>query len=880
LAKPFHSMSSQEVAYELKTDLERGLSAAEARRRLNVFGPNKISSYARPGLLSILISQFKDPMVLTLLGAVAIAALMGEVLDAFTIAGIVCLNAALGAIQEFRAEKALEVLENYAPPSAWVVRGGRPMEIPRESIVPGDLISLSPGMRIPADARIVSAAALQVEEAALTGESLPASKSAAESLPERTPLPDRANMVFGGTLVTRGEGAAVVVHTGMDTEMGRIAKLVSSAKSQETPLEAKLESLGKGILVICLGICSFLVVFGIVKGRPFHEMFLTGVSLAVAAVPEGLPAVVTLCFAIGVQRMAKQGCIVRKLEAIETLGSVTVICTDKTGTLTKNRLEITEITLPGDPALGSKDRPGQRRKTPERDHRAAVELLEMALLASDARHAPGADDTLAGEDPTEQAIVLGALQAGIHVETIDRRFPRAQEKPFTPERRMMSAVVETRDGVMVCAKGAPGTIIPACSTQLVRGVEEALSDEERKKWNSWVERAAGRGLRVLAVAGRKCARGEVGPGYSEDSLCLYGLLAMADTLREEGPESVRVAKRAGIRPILVTGDHLRTAETIARQAGILAADGRGVTGDYIDTLSEAELQALLARTSVFARVSPAHKIKIVRSLKRAGEVVAMTGDGVNDAPALKEAAVGVAMGLGGTDVAREASSVVLMDDNFSTIVKAVREGRAIYDNIRKFVRYLLSCNIGEVITMVTATVLGLPMPLTPTELLWMNLVTDGLPALALGMDPPSPDIMERPPRDPAEGVLSRGLLKLIVTRGVYVGVATLLVFISTLRTGDVRLASTMAYATLVTVQLVAAFECRSETKSIAELGLFRNPLLVGASVISWLMLLATIHYPPLVVLFHTVPLSVSQWGLIFMVSVFPELFRAAFSKKG
>lgn len=870
----WHTLSSREAAQKLKTDPELGLSSREAIRRLSASGPNKIISYSGHNLASIMTSQFRDPMVLTLLGATLVSTLMGEVMDAAVVAVIVGLNAVLGAVQEFRAEKSLEALQNYAPPAAWVVRDGRLTEVPRESLVLGDLIALWPGMRVPADARIVESRALQTEEAALTGESLPVSKSWDHILPEGAPLSDRKNMVFAGTLVVRGEGRAVVTSTGMKTEMGKIAKLVQGARSQDTPLELEMESLGKAILTSCLGICSLLVALGVARGRPFHDVFLTGVSLAVAAVPEGLPAVVTLCFALGVQRMARNGAIVRKLDAIETLGSVTVICADKTGTLTKNRFEVTEVGAVGDAGLPNT----LTVRTGAREERAR-EILEIALLASDARHLPG-KDVSAGEDPTEQAIVLGASQLGIDVRSLDTRFPRLSERPFTPERRMMSALVRTHKGVMLCVKGAPDTVIPLCRSQMAEGAEAPLTEESRRAWEAWVEGAARRGMRVLAVAGKPAAPAErAGEDYGEEGLSLHGCLAMADVLREEGPESVAMCKRAGIRPVLVTGDHLRTAESVARQVEILSPNGRGTTGDSLDSLSEAGLQALVKQCSVFARVSPAHKIKIVRSLKRSGEVVAMTGDGVNDAPALKEAAVGVAMGLGGTDVAREASSVVLMDDNFSTIVRAVAEGRAIYENVRKFIRYLLSCNIGEVMTMLAATVLGLPMPLSPTQLLWMNLVTDGLPALALGMDPPSPDIMDHPPRGPSEGVFSRGLLKRIVSKGCYVGGATLLVFMSAMRVGDVQLASTMAYATLVTIQLVAAFDCRSETHIMGQLGFFNNPLLVGACLLSWLMLFATVQWRPVADLFHSVPLTFSQWSLVFMVSVFPGLFRIAFSRK-
>jgi Ca2+-transporting ATPase len=655
----------------------------------------------------------------------------------------------------------------------------------------------------------------------------------------------------------------------MDTEMGRIASMVSSARSQVTPLEERLKALGKTILVACVAICLVLVVLGLMRGLPFHDMFLTGVSLAVAAVPEGLPAVVTLSFAFGVQRMARNGAIVRKLEAIETLGSVTVICSDKTGTLTKNRMEVALVAAPEDllPGYGGRGASDSLR----------ADILRVALLASDARHLPG-EDASTGEDPTEQAIVLGALDAGVDASSLDARFPRIGENPFTPERRMMSVKVLTGEGALVCAKGASDTVIPVCRRQKLAGREVSLRPEDVATWDRWVEEKASRGMRVLAVAERRegaAARSD--REYREDDLTLRGCLALADPLRPEAAPAVKECRRAGIRPVLITGDHLRTAESVARQAGILAEGETGTTGDALDRIPESRLAQAVDSFRVFARVSPAQKLRIVRGLKKSGHVVAMTGDGVNDAPALKEAAVGVAMGQTGTDVAREAGSMVLLDDNFSTIVKAVEEGRSIYENVRKFIRYLFSCNLGEVITMITAAVFGLPLPLTPAELLWMNLVTDGLPALALSRDPPESDIMTRPPRDPGEGLFSHGLWRRIAARGVYIGVITLVVFLWTLSSGDVDSASTMAYATLVTVQLAAAFDCRSEEKPVFRLGLFTNLSLVLACTLSWLMLFATIQFRPVASLFRTVPLTAAQWLLVFLVSVFPDLFRAAFS---
>lgn len=854
-----------------------GLSKRESAKRLAKTGPNKIARHRRPGALWAFFSQFADPMVLTLLIATAISVAMGELVDAGVILFIVTVNAAMGALQETKAERALEALEDYAPPRTTVIRGGKETEIDREKVVPGDIIVLSPGVRIAADGRLLLSRSLQVEEAALTGESMPVGKEALLTLPEHTPLSERKNMVYAGTLVTRGEGAAVVAATAMDTEMGRIALMVSTARGQKTPLEKRLESLGRTVLVVSAVACCALAAMGFLRGMPFHDVFLTGVSLAVAAVPEGLPAVVTLCFAVGVQRMARDGAVVRKLEAIETLGSVTVICADKTGTLTRNMMEVVSMALAGHAA-----RPVLELSQPWNDgHKdlRALEILRVAVLASDARHPSGPGSPL-GEDPTEQAIVACAAGAHLDAGKLDAQFPRLAERAFTSERRMMSAKVSAKEGMLVCAKGAPDTIIPKCTQKMVGDRVLMLGEKDREAWQAWVEEQANRGMRVLAVAKRVLL------GNSEDTetvpesfLTLIGCLAMADPLRAEAPQAVAQCKRAGIRPVLVTGDHLRTAESVARQVGILQPGESGMTGETLDRIREDRLAGAVDRCRVFARVSPAHKLKIVKHLKRAGHVVAMTGDGINDAPALKESAVGVSMGRTGTDVARESSSIILMDDNFSTIVKAVEEGRAIYDNLRKFIRYLLSCNLGEVITMMGAAILGLPLPLLPVQILMMNLVTDGLPALALGMDPPEQDLMKRPPRDPSEGLFSHGLMRKIILRGTYIGGITLVLFLSGLANHDVATACTLAYATLVTVQLVAAFDCRSETRPVLEVGLTSNMYLVGACLLSWLMLYATIQFPIFSSLFHTVRLSASQWIVIIFAAILPDASRYAFSSR-
>lgn len=869
----FHSLSWKDAVRLFGSDVSTGLHTREARRRLSRYGPNRIVKKARPGWLKLLLSQFTDPMVVTLLGATAISAFMGETVDTVVIFAIVLLNAVLGVVQEYKAEESLKALEVYSPSACWVLRNGAKVEIHSEAVVPGDIVLLWPGVRVPADGRLVSSRSLQLEESILTGEPFPASKDSEAVLPEATGLSGRKNMAYSGTLVTRGSGTMVVTATGMSTQMGQIASLLQSAESQKTPLESRLESLSKALLVACLGICVTLGVIGFLKGIPFHEMFLTAVSLAVAAIPEGLPATVTLCLAMGVQEMAGKGAVVRKLEAIETLGSVTVICTDKTGTLTRNQMEILEIGVPGVHGIET-----VLMDFPFKPDRALVEhILEVGVLASDARHPPG-DRSIAMEDPTEQAIVGGYVRLGYDPAVLDAGYPRVDSRPFTPERRMMSVMVDTPVGPLICIKGATDTVIPLCIAQEAGGRMLKLEKNEVSAWEEWVSERAATGMRILAVAKRQAHASESG-GYNEERLVLLGCLAMADPLRAEAASSVEKCRVAGIRPVLITGDHLKTAESIARETHILSRDGHGITGEYLDTIPESLLGATVEQYNVFARVSPAHKLKIVRALKQQGHIVAMTGDGINDGPALKEAAVGVAMGKSGSDIARESSSIVLLDDNFSTIVKAVEQGRAIYDNIRKFIRYMLSCNLGEVITVGLAVLLGLPMPLTPIQILMMNLVTDGLPALALSMDPPDASIMKRPPRNPDESLFAGGLSGLIFKRGIYVGVATLLMFIEALRIWDLPTASTMAFATLVTVQLVSAIDCRSETQSPWEIGILSNKYLIGACALSWLMLLAAVQIPALGVLFDTVPLTGVQWLVIFLVSVMPDVFRMAYHSK-
>ncbi|HHY34199.1 MAG TPA: cation-translocating P-type ATPase [Firmicutes bacterium] len=891
-----HEIPLDEVEERLDTSFREGLSSTEARRRLKKYGPNAVRREPRKGFFHILADQWKDLMVLTLMAATVISALMGEGVDAAVIAFIVILNTLLGAIQEYKAEKALEALEKFIPPVALVLRDGVERTVPADEVVPGDVMILRAGMRAVADARLFQCQSLRVDESSLTGESVPVSKHAGHVCSPGTPLAERKSMIYAGTLVVGGGGRAVVTATGDYTEIGRIASLIGKADPGKTPLEKRLNALGKFLLGICLAIAGCLGVVGLLRGHSFHDMLLLSVSLAVAAVPEGLPAIVTLCLAMGVQRLARHGAVVRKLEAIETLGSVTVICTDKTGTITKNRMEVALIA----PA-GVDDGEGRARKGPtgttrttDRSRELEMEILRIATLASDAlageaekptggrrRMPPGTSssgqDPL-GEDPTEKAIVTRVLEMGIDPVTLRESHPRLGEKPFSSERRMMTTKVRYKKGALICVKGAPDTVIPLCSR--MRGKEEVrtLGEEDRRRWEAWVNETAAEGIRILAVACKETAETVPEEEWERD-LTFLGCIGLVDPPRPEARKTVERCAEAGIRVVLVTGDHLRTAESVARSAGIAGSDETGLTGADLDGISESTLPARIAKASVFARVSPAHKLRIVRALKKAGHVVAMTGDGINDAPALKEAAVGVAMGAIGTDVARESASVILLDDNLSTMVRAIEEGRAIYDNIRKFIRYLLSCNLGEILTMVGALILELPLPLTPVQLLWMNLVTDGLPALALSVDPPAEDLMKRKPRDPRESLVSPKLLRSIARRGLYIGGATLLIFFWALGTFGFATASTMAFATLVTAQLASAFDARSEDYDITELRTFPNTYLIVALLVSWLGLLAVVQCSYLAPFFNTVPLGARQWGIVTLASILPQTAHIAFTRR-
>lgn len=865
--------SSQQVVKALSTNLQSGLTSSEASRRLVEVGHNQLNTVQKISPWRIFLDQFTDFMVLVLIGAAIISGLLGEKEDALTIMAIIVLNAVLGFFQEYRAEKSLEALKELTAPLAHVWRDGKVQRVPAKELVPGDIMVLESGDRVSADGRIVEQVNLEVNEATLTGESMAVAKSD-EILREANPvLGDQRNMLFAGTVITSGRGKAVVTATGMKTEIGKIAGMISQAEDEATPLQKRLEQLGQWLVFICLGVCAMVGTMGVLRGEPPRQMFLAAVSLAVAAIPEGLPAIVTISLAIGVQKMIKRNAIIRKLPAVETLGCATVICSDKTGTLTQNKLTVTKVWSGQQEYLTSKliDQRNKEIEIPTGIKR----LFEIGVLCNNAQlekeeKGRSLEYRVIG-DPTEGAILAAAAGCGLTSGDLSQKLRREGELPFSSERKRMGVWVSDVSGNhWLMVKGAADVLLER-STGFQNGEKVVqLSSELKLIIKQQIDSWGAEALRVLAVAYRPIEPGESrDPSQNdpEQGLIFAGLLGMTDPPRPESKQAIEKSRRAGINVKMITGDYPRTAAAIGKQISLLRPEGKIITGAELDQLSEGELAEVITEIDVFARVSPHHKLRVVKALKRNGAVVAMTGDGVNDAPAIKESDIGVAMGISGTDVTKEASAMVIADDNFATIVAAVEEGRTIYDNIRKFIRYLLSCNMGEILTMFGGILLGLPFPLLPIQILWVNLVTDGLPAIALGMDPAEPGVMSRSPRPPQEGIFSRGLGKKIVLQGLLIGVATLGVYLIQLRGGQsLEAARTAAFATLVFAQLCFVFQCRSEDRSLLENNQLQNPYLLGAVAVSTLMQIGVVYLPWLQKIFYTTSLRGNDWVLIAMAA--------------
>ncbi len=897
----WHNMSIEEALKELNTSIDHGLTTKEAKRRQQTYGRNILEVKKGKSLFRKFISQFADFMIIILIFAAVLSFVVSyldgepDFIDPVIIMLIINLNATLGVLQETRAEKALEALKKLSAPTAHVLRDKKFHEIDAAELVPGDIILLETGCFVPADARLLSSVNLKVEEASLTGESHPVEKEAELRLKPDTNLADRINLVLSTSTIIYGRGLAVVTETGMNTQVGHIAKLIMEDETPMTPLQKRLAKTGKVLGTAALIICIIIFVLGILKKLPIFDMFMTSVSLAVAAIPEGLPAIVTIMLSLGVQRMAKKNAVIRKLPAVETLGSATVICSDKTGTLTQNVMTVTELcSLSGKEKLSGE---------------FGTFLLSHAALCNDAILQQENKQISVSGEPTEKALVLAAYHAGANKLNLDSTYERVSEIPFDSARKLMTTVHKSPDNTYrSITKGAFDFLLNKCTHIYQNGKQYPLTSAERSRLTALNNSMTERALRVIAVSYKNItAPGKkLLPSELENGLTFIGLIGMIDPPREEVKDAVLLCRQAGIKPVMITGDHVLTAKAIAKDLGILTSQSEAITGDELSRLDSEGLNKVIDRYSVFARVSPEHKVRIVKAFQSRGEVVAMTGDGVNDAPALKAADIGCAMGITGTDVAKNASDMILTDDNFATIVSAVKEGRGIYDNIRKAVHFLLSSNIGEILTIFVAILLGLPTPLVAVQLLWVNLVTDSLPAISLGVEPAAKDIMKKKPIPPNKGMFADGLAFQILFEGVMIGSLALAAFVIGFRFFDQRalfdslseqlsggepgvyipwVGRTMAFAVLSLSQLFHSFNMRS-SHSLAEIGLFTNRKLVYSFLICSALQIIVITIPPLAAIFQVVPLTVRQWAIVLLLSIMPivvvelqKKVNAAFSNK-
>ena len=828
-------------------ELTKGLTTKEAEKRIENFGLNELEHKSKASAIKIFLSQFNDFMVWVLIAATVISGIIGDTADAVTILIIVIINAILGFIQEFRTEKSLEALKELAAPTCKVLRDSSIKIINSIYLTIGDIVIIEAGDRIPADGFFVESSGIVVDESLLTGESVGVNKDASSK---------SNNSGFMGTTVVKGKGIFKVSSIGMKTEMGKIADLIQNIDEEKSPLNQKLESLGKVLVVMCLVICAMVTIMGIIRGNDITEMFLLGVSLAVAAIPEGLAAIVTVALALGVSRMLKRNALVRKLPAVETLGCTSVICSDKTGTLTQNKMTVKEVYING-----------KIYELDKEELNDCTKFQKAMVYCNDCNYdfnKKKMNEVLHG-DPTETALINMFFKDSEKLKEFIDKSKRVFDIPFDSTRKMMSVIVK-EDGKDSCyVKGAPERVIDRCDYILENNKLKPFTYQKKKQVGEFITAMSSRALRCIAAAYKEDNLSK--NSSLEEHLIFLGVAGSIDPPRKEARDSVLKCKLAGIKPVMITGDHQNTALAIAKSLNICNNEDQVMTGAQIESIDDSELEKKVKKVRVFARVSPSHKLRIVRAFKNNGNIVAMTGDGVNDAPAIKEADIGVAMGISGTDVTKEASSMILMDDNFSTIVAAVEEGRIIYDNIRKFIRYLLSCNLGEVLTMFLATLFSLPSPLSPIQILLVNLATDGLPAIALGVDPAESDIMRQPPREKNESIFARGLVEKILVRGSLIGLCTLLSFmVGRYYRMNLDTCRTLALCTLVMSQLIHVFECRSERHSIFEIRLFTNPYLVGAVSVSVILICMVLYIPFLQTVFHTVALSLSQWLIVAFFS--------------
>ncbi len=863
-----HTVSTADLCGHLHTTPD-GLTTAEATRRLAEYGPNELRAAHRVSPWTLLLAQFKNVLIIILLTATALSAVLGHGVEAIAITVIVLFAVVLGFVQEYRAERAIEALRQMAAPTATVLRDGEEIELPARDVVPGDILILRAGNVVAADARVLEAINLQTQEAALTGESLPVDKHTAPLANPDLALGDRKNLVYAGTAATYGRGRAIVAATGMKTEFGKIAELLQTVESSKTPLQENLDKLGHALARAAFVIVSIIAALGLWRGQPFVEVLVFAIALAVAVVPEALPAVVTISLALGVQRLVKRHALMRRLPAVETLGSTSIICSDKTGTLTKDEMTVRKLYVAeqfldvsgaGYEPRGEFSHNGVRIERSE----PLEHLLRAAALACDAQinnTGSGGAWKVKG-DPTEGALVVAAEKAGLRKPELDAQFPRVHEIPFSSETKRMTTVHTTPDGGVAYAKGAPEIILESCVSQRTEDGERRLDAASRAQILDAARQMASEALRVLAVA----TRAQATPQNAQQDMTLLGLVGMIDPPRSEAKAAIKTCEDAGIRVVMITGDHPITAQAVARELG-LSKTGRAVTGAELEAMSEAEFEQHVDHIEVYARVSPTHKLRVVTAMQKQGHVVAMTGDGVNDAPALKKADIGVAMGITGTDVAKEAAAMTLTDDNFASIVAAVEEGRGIFGNIKKYLMFLLSCNVGEIILMAGATLVGLPLPLTAVQILYVNLATDGLPALALAIDPPEPDLMRRSPRNPRSGIFTRPVITLMLVGGVWSALANLGLFSWALNSGRTSAeAMTMTFVLLVLIQFMAAYNFRSDRLSVVHRP-FANRWLNMAVLWEVVLLVLVIHLPILQSPFGTVSLEVWDWLLVTGVAV-------------
>jgi Ca2+-transporting ATPase len=875
-APAWHTLSAADVAARLRSS-PSGLDPEEAGRRLAESGPNELQAARRLSPWTLLAAQFRNVLIIILLVATALSAFLGHAVESVVITVIVLFAVLLGFVQEYRAERAIEALRRMAAPGATVIRAGNEIEVAARDVVPGDVLLLRTGDRIAADARLIEAVNLQVQEAALTGESVPVEKRTEAVAGADLAIGDRRNMVYAGTAATYGRGQGLVVATGMATEFGRIARMLETVETSRTPLQVNLDRLGHLLARAAFAIVAVIAAIGLVRGQPFIEMLVFGIALAVAVVPEALPAVVTISLALGVQRLVKRRALMRRLPAVETLGSTSVICSDKTGTLTRDEMtarrlfvagHLLDVSGAGYHPSGEFSFEGVRVELgAEHEHalRGPVhELLTAAALASDARivrDAQGDSWSIHG-DPTEGALVVAAAKAGLHKAELDQRFPRRHEIPFASETKRMTTVHEHPAGMVAYAKGAPEVILASCTARRTAAGEVPLDEPHRQAILEAARRMAGEALRVLAVARKDHAT----PADAERDMSFLGLVGMIDPPRAEVKAAIRTCEQAGIRVVMITGDHPVTAQAVADELGI-RRDGRVVTGADLEAMNDAALERDAGSIAVYARVSPAHKLRVVEALQKQGHVVAMTGDGVNDAPALKRADIGVAMGITGTDVAKEAAAMTLTDDNFASIVAAVEEGRGIFGNIKKYLMFLLSSNVGEIGLMAGATLAGLPLPLTAVQILYVNLATDGLPALALAVDPPEADLMRRPPRDPRTGIFSREVVTLMLVAGAWSTLVNLGLFAGLLASGQsVEAAMALTFVSLVMIQFWNAYNFRSDRTSVLRRP-FANRWLNLAIAWELGLLMLVIYVPFLQKPFSTFDLQPGHWALVIGASL-------------